>query len=454
MSEKEVMTLTQEIPEKRWGRPFRGLRLRVLIVYRILFSLMSLLNIGVLIAVVLTNANKEWLATITAINLVIAVVIRQDHVINMLYAVACSVPKSSPLALRKRMAKIYHLGGIHSGAAVCATAWLVASTVKSTVDRVTTVRVAGRRRDESLATLVTSWILSALCCGMVICAMPAFRKKYHNIFERVHRFAGWTVLALFWVRTGLSVRDSTPYGDDLGLALIKSPGFWLLGVATCSIASSWMYLRKTPVHAERLSDHAVMLSFEYDVPVNGSFARLACRPMSQWHSFATIPNPKDAPNQLGAGYSVVVSNAGDWTRECIRNPPKEIWVRGVPTSGVMRVASLFNRLVIIATGSGIGPMLGHISHPSCPTQLIWSAPDPEKTFGKDLLDTIHAGIPDALIYDTKQLGRPDLVRMGYNLAMEFKAEAVIIIANEKITKKVVYGLESRGLPAFGAIWDS
>ncbi|KAJ3455749.1 hypothetical protein MRS44_017231 [Fusarium solani] len=120
----------------------------------------------------------------------------------------------------------------------------------------------------------------------------------------------------------------------------------------------------------------------------------------------------------------------------------------------MRIATLFNRLVCIATGSGIGPLLRHINHPSCPTQLIWSASRPEATFGREIIDLVREKIPDAIIYDTKIYGRPDLVRMGLNLALNFGAEAVIIIANEKITKKVVHEIESQGLPAYGAIWDS
>ena len=39
----------------------------------------------------------------------------------------------------------------------------------------------------------------------------------------------------------------------------------------------------------------------------------------------------------------------------------------------------------------------------------------------------------------------------YNLE---KVEVVFIISNPKLTRKVVYGLESRGVPAFGPIWDS
>lgn len=442
--------LEQDMPGKRLPQPLRGLRLRVMIVYRMLFSLVGLVNMAALIAVLVLNPSPEWLAVLTAANLVTAVLVRQDAVINILYTIFCSVPKGAPLWVRARCGKIYHLGGVHSGAGVCATSWLLASTIRSTVAY---GRARGSSRD-SLATIVVSWLLSAICCAIVGFAWPSFRKNYHNLFERLHRFLGWTALCLFWVRTVLSVHDATPAGQDLGLALVRSPGFWMLGVATCSIASSWLFLRRVPVNAVPLSDHAIQLHFGYTVPVNGSFTRISTRPLIEWHSFATIPAPQPSAVAAEPGYSLVVSNAGDWTKACIRNPPTHLWVRGLPTCGVMRIATLFNRVVVIATGSGIGPLLGHISQPSCPTQLIWSTPNPEQTFGKSVINTIRRTIPGAIIHDTRVKGRPDLVKMGYNLAKDFGAEAVIIIANEKITKKVVYGLESRGLPAYGAIWDS
>ena len=47
-----------------------------------------------------------------------------------------------------------------------------------------------------------------------------------------------------------------------------------------------------------------------------------------------------------------------------------------------------------------------------------------------------------------------MVKLTYRLVKEFNAEAVCIISNQKLTQKVVYGMTSRGIPAFGAIWDS
>ena len=47
-----------------------------------------------------------------------------------------------------------------------------------------------------------------------------------------------------------------------------------------------------------------------------------------------------------------------------------------------------------------------------------------------------------------------MVKLTYRLVKEFAAECVCIISNQKLTQKVVYGMTSRGIPAFGAIWDS
>lgn len=450
-STTDKKALSADIPGKRQRQPWRGLRHRIFIIYRQLFSLVWLLNFGILITLLVTGNGERWLSLLTAVNLALCIIIRQELVVNALYTLCCSVPKTAPLWIRSRCAEIYHFGGVHSAAGICATAWLFISTVRTTVVYVTNGTITTLDANE-LAVLVLSWILCLLCGIIIGFSYPNFRKRHHNAFERIHRFVGWTTLILFWVRTVLSIDGGRGRAKDFGLALVKSPLFWILIVATVCIASSWFFLRKVPVQAEVLSDHAVRLHFKHaHAPANGSFVRLSQRPLLEWHSFATIPSSKASSEK---GYSIIVSNAGDWTRDCIKNPQPKLWIRGLPTCGVMRITTLFNRVVVIATGSGIGPVLGQLEKPSCPTQLIWSASNPEVTFGKGILKTIRRSVPDAVIHDTKVNGRPDLVRMGYNMAKNFGAEAVVIIANEKITKKVVYGLQTRGMPAYGAIWDS
>lgn len=447
----ENPNLSSDIKEKDLAQPWRGLIHRVLIPYRSLFSIVAIGNVGALIATLCQDINKDWLSTMSAINLTIAVLVRQDFIVNLLYTIFCSVPKSFPLWIRASCAKIYHLGGVHSSAAICAGMWLLASALVNVACG--TANLCTPLPRQSLAITVISWVLIALFCTMIAIAYPTIRKSRHDLFERTHRFVGWTMLCLFWIQIFLAINDHRSPDTTLGNAMVTTPSFWLIVISTGSVATSWLFLRRVPVEAEVLSNHAVQLHFDYTVPVNGSFARISFRPLIEWHSFATIPAP-EAIGPRPKGYSLVVSNAGDWTKQCIKKPPTHIWVRGVPTCGVMRIATLFNSVVVIATGSGIGPCLGHIQNPSCPTKVIWSTKTPETTFGQGLLDTIKDKIPDAVIHDTKTNGRPDLVRMGYNLATAHQAEAVIIIANEKITKQVVYGLETRGINAYGAIWDS
>jgi len=443
------LDLSRDIPAKVLPQPLRGLVHRVLIVYRQLFTVVTAFNLVAVGTLVYAGPTQERLALMTAINLALAVLIRQDFVINVLYNVACSVPKSWPLGIRKRAAKIYHLGGVHSAAAIISAMWLLASSVSDAVCGVVSCQGWA---PQSAAPRVISWMLCALYVVMMVFAYPSIRKARHNLFEVVHRFVGWTMLFLFWAQVVLATNDTRDAATTLGQACVRNPSFWLLAIASMSIITPWLFLRKVTVDAEPLSNHAVRLHFDYTVPVNGSFTRLSRRPLLEWHSFATIPAPEPVDGRA-KGYSLVVSNAGDWTKACINNQPTKIWVRGVPTFGVMRIATLFNRLIVIATGSGIGPLLGHIQDPSCPTRLLWSTKDPENTFGA-MYKLLKQKAPDAVVHDTKVSGRPDLVKMGFNLAKEFGAEGVIIIANEKITKKVVYGLESRGMPAYGAIWDS
>ena len=57
---------------------------------------------------------------------------------------------------------------------------------------------------------------------------------------------------------------------------------------------------------------------------------------------------------------MLVSRAGDWTSDLIDEPPTHVWVRGIPTVGVANVRRLFTKVVLVATGSGIGPVLGHL----------------------------------------------------------------------------------------------
>jgi hypothetical protein len=70
------------------------------------------------------------------------------------------------------------------------------------------------------------------------------------------------------------------------------------------------------------------------------------------------------------------------------------------------------------------------------------------------MDSVYKADPGALVWDTRENGRPDLVQLACAAVKEIGAEAVVIISNETVTRLVVGELERKSIPAFGAIWDS
>lgn len=411
--------------------------------YRRLAALVGVINL-----IVLTLGLTRWgwwstaginlvgIANVVILNIGVAILIRQQLVINLLFKIATSVPTHWPLRIRWAAGKVFHFGGIHSGGAVAGTLWFLilgASMVYQWANQLPGI---------SMQTLLVTALIFALLVTLVLFALPGPRAKYHNRFEAIHRLGGWSSLLLFWLFLVLFTRDQ---GGDL----FRSLAFVVLSLVTVSVILPWLHLKKVPVRIVRPSNHVALAHFDYGVtPFAGSSTALSRNPLLEWHSFANVP----APGQ--SGFRLTISRAGDWTGQFIDDMPSHIWVKGIPTAGVGNVDQLFKRVVWIATGSGIGPTLPHLLAQEVPARLVWSTRNARKTYGDDLVEEILAVEPDALIWNTDERGRPDLVKLAYQAVVAFDAEAVIVISNQKLTRRVVYGMESRGIPAYGAIWDS
>ena len=417
--------------------------------YHLLVVLVATLNLAVL-GQGLAEGGWWWdaphrldsLSKLVLANFAVAVLVRQQYVVNLLFWLATRAPTSWPLAIRWHLGKVYHFGGLHSGCAVVATLWfalLTGASVSAWWQRLPGV---------STAQMVVSGALVALLIGIVVMALPQIRTRWHNRFELVHRFGGWTALALFWAHAFLFVdaqRGALPFAD----ALRASPALWTLLLLSTSIALPWLRLRKVKVDIVRPSKHAAVVRFNHgETPFPGSSTAVSRNPLVEWHSFANIPAPGEE------GFRLIISRAGDWTGDFINDMPSHVWVKGITTAGVANIETLFKKVVYVATGSGIGPVLPHLLAHRVPMQLIWSTRSPRKTYGDALVDEILAAQPDALIWDTDTSGKPDLVHLALAAHRSGNAEAVICIANQKLTRDVVHAMESRGIPAYGAIWDS
>ncbi|WP_460065356.1 ferredoxin reductase domain-containing protein [Streptomyces sp. YKOK-I1] len=388
-----------------------------------------LMHYNRLAALVLTvNAAYAWLgrplpdrslAHAALANLALAVLVRQQYVVNLLFRLATSAPVHWPLRIRWTLGKVYHFGGLHVGGALAGAAWFLALTL--------------RTRNGPL--LAVGWTLVALLALIVATALPPFRSRHHDTFEKIHRFGGWTALALFWTHTLMSAPGPVPVA--------------VLALVTLSVALPWLRLRRVDVRTERPSPHVALARFDYgETPFAGSSTAISRSPLREWHSFANVPAPGES------GFRLTISRAGDWTGSFIDDLPTTVWTKGITTAGVANIEVLFRKVVYVATGSGIGPCLPHLLAAEVPSRLVWATRDPRTTYGDALVDEILAVQPHAVVWDTSRDGKPDMVALAYAAHRDFGAEAVICISNKKLTWQVVHGLERRGIPAYGAIWDS
>ncbi|KAF8886977.1 hypothetical protein BD779DRAFT_1673005 [Infundibulicybe gibba] len=438
------------LPEKKGSRATRYLGYNFLTVYRKIFTVIFFANFATLIALVVTNdgiPKSTSVASATSANLMVALLFRQENFVNIVYEICVHVPHSFPLSIRRALAKVFHYGGAHSGAGTAAVVWYILYTAIATKEFIHEPTIDAR------ASLITSYILLSMFCFILASAHPIFRVRFHDHFEAMHRYAGWVAVVTFWTHNMLAADAQRKIeGIPFGLYLAKSPNFWFLCVSSSCTLLSWGRLRYREVYPEILSDHAIRLHFKYKAMQPFYGLKVSTKPLLEWHAFATIPD--DDGNGKITGFSVVVSNAGDWTRQAIQNPPKHLWVRGYPLHGLLYASTLFKRIVVVATGSGIGPCLSLFYANVTPRRILWSTPHPEATYGPKIMQAVLKADNDAVVWNTRTQGRPDMVSLTYQLVQESQAEAVFIISNPKVTRKVVYGMETRGIAAYGAIFDS
>ncbi|EGX50393.1 hypothetical protein AOL_s00076g157 [Orbilia oligospora ATCC 24927] len=419
--------------------------------YRRLFGLIFLTNLAGLLYVVFSFSGPGrlvHLSTAVSANLLVAVLIRQDFIVNAIFAVFALTPQWFPLRIRRWVAKVYEYGGVHSGAAIAATMWYIFLTVEITRTYARAVH-NGAPASHMLSLLLLTWVPLLILLLILIFTIPELRRRFHDQFEASHRFGGWLAIIIIWVQA-IIMANATRGEKSLGRTLAENPSFWFLIIISACIIYPWLRLRRVIVRPQRLSQHATRLWFDtVKVGFCQGFA-VSDRPLFEWHTFASLPEPDFK------SCSLLVSNAGDWTKKQINQGPHKLWIRGIPRTGVLRIAPIFKSVIMVATGSGIGPQLSFLlacgNRLKC--RLLWSTRSPQETYGREILDLVNKVDPQAVIIDTKKTGRPDIVQITYELYKNEEAEAVFIISNQKITRSTVYALESRGIPAYGPVFDS
>ncbi|KAF8411029.1 hypothetical protein HHK36_003568 [Tetracentron sinense] len=414
-------------------------------VYKRLFMVCLALNV---IALALAARGhfpyaKQKAALFSIANILALTLCRSEALLRVIFWVAVKALGRPWVPLQIKTATtsfLQCLGGVHSGCGVSSIIWLIYALILTVKDR-----------DNSSPEIigVASAILSLICLSS-LAAFPLVRHLHHNVFERTHRFAGWTALILVWVFVILTIcYEPIPKTYDLSISrLVKEEEFWFTLAISIVIILPWMTVRRVPVKASAPSGHASIMKFEGGVEA-GILGRISPSPFSEWHAFGIISDGKKEHMMLAGA-------VGDFTKSLVSDPPSHLWVRGVHFAGLPYLVNMYERVVLVATGSGICVFLSFLLQP-CSAQvcLVWVAKGVEQNFGKEIKEMV-SGFPKekVIVHDTAISGRPNVAEMSVDAAKKWNAQVVIVTSNPEGSRDVVDKCKAAGIPAFGPIWDS
>lgn len=456
----EVSVIQEEVSESdvnNSGRnevrlsTLRRLSLRWITAYRVLIGTTLVINAVILGLINGLHLPLTGVLTGTAANLFVAVLVRQEDLINLSFGLVAMIPSTLPLSIRKRIADFHHYGGVHIGCAISSLMWYCLFIALNTTDFIHVFK-DGSVTPYHWVDIITCYLFLTFIILICVTAHPKLRTKLHNCFERVHRFGGWFSLVVLWINTGIHTKLSAT-----GLSsLHESPSLWLLAFTTFLIVLPWLRIRRVTLHATAISNREVRLTFPHTNMPHTSTMRFSSSPLTEWHAFATIPSSS------GDGTAdIIVSAAGDWTKALISSPPPTLWIRHPPTKNFLSFTPLFNSVLLIGTGAGIGPLLSLLQSPTIglmrsqgkTVRVMWCVYDPYAPHWDFVVKIIKAVDPVAMIIDSK-MGRPNVAWEAGRLVRCERLEACMVVSNEKVTRSVIREVKGKGGVAYGAVFDS
>ncbi|CAI0453751.1 unnamed protein product [Linum tenue] len=417
-------------------------------VYKMLFMFCFALNVVGLVLAATGHfpCARNRAALFSIANIFLLTLCRSEALLRAVFWAAVKILGRSWVPIRIKTAAtslLQSLGGIHSGCGVSSVAWLIYSLVLTLNDWPHT-------SFEIVA--VASAILSFISFSC-LAAFPVLRHLHHNVFERIHRFAGWAALGLLWAFVILTTSHDSKtasynFQDGIALKLVKSQEFWFTVAITVLIILPWLTLRKVAVNLSSPSDHASIVRFAGGVKP-GILGRISPSPLSEWHAFGIISDGKTE-------HMMLCGAVGDFTKSLVSNPPSHLWVRGVHFAGLPYLVNMYDRVLLVATGSGICVFLSFLLQPCrADVRVLWVAKGIEHNFGQEIKDMATRYPKEKMIiHDTASMGRPNVSKMSVEAANKWGVEVVIVTSNPEGSRDVVNACKGVGIPAFGPVWDS
>ena len=359
----------------------------------------------------------------------VAVAARHDGIVRGVFVLGRLVPSYTLHQLT------YHLGQLHRAMAIAGMAWLAVAAALAV--------------PSSPAAGTASAGVLAIGVVMARTAWDRMRQSRHNRFEWVHRLGGWAALGILVAVVPVEAARSLPPGSSLA-GLLRQPSVLLLAALVVLVAHPWLGVRRRPAVFLAVTGEVVVVALPGRRSL-GEFVRIS-REGREWHSFAVATT-----GSAGAGrYCLVIRRAGDWTERLASDvehghPPARLWVRRMRGYGFMYHVQAYRRVLMVATGAGIGPVLPYLLGRS-PAQLdcLWIGRRHRAAMGTDLVDRVLAGGSVTLI-DSSQ-GRPDVGACVAKMAHLF--DAVFAVSNDVVRDSVARVCEARRVPWYGPTFDS
>ncbi|OIW03390.1 hypothetical protein TanjilG_31837 [Lupinus angustifolius] len=415
-------------------------------VYKLLFLFCLAFNMVpiALSAVGLFNYGKKRATLFSIGNILALTICRSEAALRVVFWFAVKTIGSPCVPLIIKIATtafLQSVGGIHSGCGVSSIAWLVYSLILT----------LNNKEETSTEIIGVAFTILSLISLSSLAAFPLVRHLHHNIFERTHRFAGWMALILLWLFLILTISyDPSIHIYNLTISkLVKSQECWFTFAITFLIIIPWLTIRKVRVTVSAPSSHASIIKFEGGVQA-GLLGRISPSPLSEWHAFGIISDGKKEHMMLAGA-------VGDYTKSLVTTPPKHLYVRTMHFAGLPYLVNLYQRVLLVATGSGISVFLSFILQQpkNVDVCLIWVAKDIELNFGKEMKEMVSKYSKDKMIvHDTAIFGRPNVAEMSVEGAIRWNAEVVIVTSNPEGSRNVLRACNKANIPAFGPLWDS
>ncbi|CAE6420125.1 unnamed protein product [Rhizoctonia solani] len=447
---------TQSKPRPRFVPASRWIRFQLWFnTYRKFFTFIVLFELAGMIAAGVGHFPyaHENAGGVVIGNILASVVVRNELFGRLLYLIVNTFfAKWTPLWFRLACTSILqHLGGIHSGCSVAAVGWLIYDLVNLFRDR----------KDIAVGVLVMGVIVCVVVIFTCISAVPWVRNTHHNVFERNHRFFGWTAVITTWIYIILEngYRNSRSSFSANSYAFANHQELWLTLFMAIAVVLPWTYTRKVPVHIEIPSQKTAVLRFDRGMQ-QGVLGRISRSAILEYHVFGLISEGKDAKYHY-----MVCGVQGDFTRALVNDMPTHIWTREVKVSEhnnheVCRSRKYLNSLsswnqnlyrhwnwCIIVYLLTVRPVAPYLDRPSKGSDVL-------KTFGPTITEMIERGVGDrAILWDTKKLGRPKTMELLAEQYYKWNAEVVMITSNWDGNQEMMQGCMQRGIPAFGTLWD-